>query len=450
MLPDWLTYQLNGGFMDRMSKFSPEEFIRYFRNRESFEHGGVNATYNVHLLLTIKAALPHLFTEGLTLDDLPVDNGLRDILKRLRSDDIASLNEEVAWGDAAFRGDSFLLGPDGKPLKPRELSTPFMQQFYGKQVAGEKKSGNQRAIDNGIANIGRYQFWFERGDAMGYVSQYGAPSWFMESIMWGQTKKNQQKFSTDAFIRPNAVLRDDGTWAIVNSTTGRAIMENIKDVRMLREAMLQNSEYTGSLPYIGQFVKQWGPVGGYVTQGHTTGQVTGRDNIEWSPDFGFGEDGLDPADQKRRSDYRHKAKGLVGDTEGNAGSSFSNNPSKPMSPTGYLSTQLGYKIWFKHVMKVDTNDSTAVGNALTTIASSGGPVLRFKPNFPNEAHKAAFRKKIVEGIALLMPADGGLGRPKADTATLESLSRMYKWFSKVSKGRRTQGEALEDENESRP
>jgi len=452
MLPDWLTYQLHGGFMDRMAKFGPEEFMGYFRNRQAFEHNGVNAPYNVHLLLTLKDAIPHLFTEGISLDDVPTDGGLRDTWKSLASGDIDSIRDEISFGDSAFKDDSSLIGPDGKPFKPRDLSTNFMQRFYGKQVIGEKKSGNQRTIDNGIANIGRYHFWFERGDAMGYVSQYGAPSWFMESILWGQSKKNVEKFSTDAFNRPNAVLRDDGTWTIINPRTGQVIMEKIKNPLMLKEAMLQNSEYTGSLPYIGQFVKQWGPVGGYVTQGHSNGNVTGSDNVEWSRHFGFEEGKLDPLGvQQRRTAYRKEAPSLLGNPEsGTGGGTFANAPTKPMSPTGYLSTQLGYKIWFKHVMKVDVTSPEAVSNALTTIATSGGPVLRFKPNFPNEAHKAAFRKKIVEGIALLMPSDGGLGKPKADTATLEALSRMYKWFSKVTKGRKipTQGEALEDEDES--
>jgi hypothetical protein len=458
MLPDWLTYQLHDGFMKRMADFSQQEFMTYFRGRQTFEHGGINAPYNVHLLLTLKAAIPHLFTEGISIDDVKSGEGLRDVWKALAAGNIDSIKDEVMFGDYSFKEDSSLIGPDGKPYKPRDLSTNFMQRFYGKQVIGEKKSGNQRTIDNGLANIGRYHFWFERGDAMGYVSQYGAPSWFMESIMWGQTKKNQGKFSTDAFIRPNAVLREDGTWTIINPKTGQAIMEKISNMGLLKEAMLQNSEYTGSLPYIGQFVKQWGPVGGYVTQGHSNGQVTGTDNIDWSQSFGFAEGALDPVSQRRRQPYRSQAAGLIGQDffssqgAGTGGSTFSNVPSKPMSPTGHLATQLGYKIWFKHVMKVDTNDVQAVSNALTTIATSGGPVLRFKPKFPNEAHKAAFRKKIVEGIALLMPADGGLGKPKADTATLETLSRMYNWFSKATGGRKipTQGEALEDEDESRP
>ena len=451
MLPDWLTYQLHGGFMMRMSKFGPEEFIGYFRNKQSFEHNGVNAPYNVHLLLTLRDAIPHLFTEGINLDDIPSDNGLRSIWAALATNSIDSIKDEVGFSDSAFKEDSALIAPDGKPYKPRELASNFLQKFYGRQVVGEKKSGNQRTIDNGIANIGRYHFWFERGDAMGYVSQYGGPSWFMESILWGQNKKNIEKFSTDAFVRPNVVFMDDGTYTIVNSKTGQVIMEKIKNPMLLREAMLQNSEYTGSLPYIGQFVRQWGPVGGYVTQGHSNGNVTGSDNVEWSRHFGFEEGKLDPLGvQHRRSAYRKEAPHLLGNpATGTGGSTFANSPTKPMSPTGYLSTQLGYKVWFKHVMKVDVRDPVAVSNALTTIATCGGPVLRFKPKFPNEAHKAAFRKKIVEGIALLMPSDGGLGKPKADTATLEALSRMYKWFSKATMGRRipTEGEALEDDDE---
>jgi hypothetical protein len=69
---------------------------------------------------------------------------------------------------------------------------------------------------------------------------------------------------------------------------------------------------------------------------------------------------------------------------------------------------------------------------------------------PSEAHKKAFRKKIVEGIALLMPSNGGKGRPEANTSTLEAMDRMYKNFIKVTKGRKipTQGDALEDEDES--
>jgi hypothetical protein len=121
-----------------------------------------------------------------------------------------------------------------------------------------------------------------------------------------------------------------------------------------------------------------------------------------------------------------------------------------MQPFGGAAAYVGMKAWMKHVNKVDVSSPEALSKAMSTYFSCGGPVLRFKPRMPTEAHKKAFRKKIVEGIAMLMPSNGGKGRAEANTQTLEMLSNMYRNFSKITMGRKipTKGEALEDDDES--
>jgi hypothetical protein len=134
-----------------------------------------------------------------------------------------------------------------------------------------------------------------------------------------------------------------------------------------------------------------------------------------------------------------------------AGNSFTGSQnSKPMQPFGGAASYVGMKVWMKHVNKVNIASPEALSDAMGTYFSCGGPVLRFKPRMPTEAHKKAFRKKIVEGIAMLMPSNGGKGRAEANTQTLETLSNMYKNFSKITMGRKipTKGEALEDDDES--
>jgi hypothetical protein len=350
-------------------------------------------------------------------------------------------------------GESNILDSEGKPYRAKDLPTEFFKKYYGNVVQGEKND-RQRVIDSAVANAGSSTFyWSEAGRAMGYISQYGAPSWFIQSIMFGQKQAALDKFSTDAFQRPVVTIANDGSYTLLDPKTGRAIMEKITSPKALREAFFQNSKYLGSVPYIAKFLSEWTPVGAYVTQGHTIGKVTGeglRSKLNDTFD-------LTDNSSKHRAMFIPEFGGVVARQTSNssdeikAGASFTGSQnSKPMQPFGGAAAYVGMKVWMKHVNKVDIASPEALSNAMSTYFSCGGPVLRFKPRMPTEAHKKAFRKKIVEGIAMLMPSNGGKGRAEANTQTLEMLSNMYKNFSKITMGRKipTKGEALEDDDES--
>jgi hypothetical protein len=268
--------------------------------------------------------------------------------------------------------------------------------------------------------------------------------------MFGQKQASIDGFSTDAFQRPMVTGANDGTDTLGDPKSGRAIMEKISNPTMLREAFFQNSKYIGKLPYISKFMAEWNSVGGYVTQGHVQGNTTGESMRE-KLISGF-ELSEHPKKYSRPQQFAGVVKSARENSEGvyTSGDSFRNSASKAMAPFGPVFNVVGAKLWMKHMNKVDVNDAEALGKAMATYFSVGGPVLRFKPRMPSEAHKKAFRKKIVEGIALLMPSNGGKGRPEANNSTLEAMDRMYKNFIKVTGARKvpTQGDALEDEDES--
>ena len=454
MIPEATRNQLHGGLFKRLAEADNQFFMDVFRRQVAFEHNGVSADIATHFVLAAKDAAPILLSGGIQPADMGVLTGFwRSVSESRDAAEIADGNLGRPHDAYGISGESSMIAPDGKPYKAKDLASEFFKRFYGVVQTGEK-SDRQRVIDSAVANAGSSTFyWSEQGRAMGYVSQYGAPSWFIKSIMFGQKQAALDAFSTDAFQRPLVTIADDGTYTLMDPKSGRAIMEKIKDPTSLREAFFQNSRYLGRLPYIAKFMSEWSPVGGYVTQGHTSGRVYNSDNLKDKMDDSF-TTGAYPKKNKIPFNFA----GVVADAtrtapeEMEAGNSFSSSASKSMAPFGGVTQYAGAKAWMKHVNNVDVQDAEALSLAMSTYFSCGGPVMRFKPRNPTEAHKKAFRRKIVEGIAMLMPSNGGIGKPQANTETLEMLSRMYNNFTKVTKGRRipTQGESLEDEDESRP
>jgi hypothetical protein len=449
VLPESVRSQLHGGLFKRLAEVDNAFFVSVFRSGNAFEHNGVSGDIRLHVTKAAIEAAPLIMTDGI----MPADMG-----------DVSSYWRAVAGGEAHIEGameyigrpadpyvsygESSMLDADGKPYRAKDLPTDFFQRNYGRVSDGEKND-RQRVIDSAVANAGSSMFyWSEAGRAMGYVSQYGAPSWFIQSIMYGQKQASIDGFSTDAFQRPLVTVAADGTYTLVDPKTGRAIMEKINNPTMLREAFFQNSKYMGRLPYISKFLSEWSPVGAYVTQGHTHGKTTGESMVS-----ALNED-YNPSEYNRKGNILPASFGGVvsnlGGEEPKSGSSFRSQNAKPMAPFGPVFSVVGPKVWMKHVNKVNVSDPEALSRAMSTYFSCGGPVLRFKPRMPTEAHKKAFRKKIVDGIAMLMPSGGGRGRAEPNTQTLEMLSRMYRNFSKVTMGRKipTKGEALEDEDDS--
>lgn len=451
MIPEATRNQLHGGFFKRLAEADNQFFLDAFRRQAAFEHNGVSADIATHFVLAAKDAAPILLSGGI----MPADMGSligfwRSVSEGRDAAEIVEAHLGRPHDTYGISGESSMIAPDGKPYKAKDLASDFFKKFYGVVQSGEK-SDRQRVIDSAVANAGSSTFyWSEQGRAMGYVSQYGAPSWFIKSIMFGQKQAALDAFSSDAFQRPLVTIADDGTYTLVDPKSGRAIMEKIKDPTSLREAFFQNSKYLGRLPYIAKFMSEWSPVGGYVTQGHTSGRVYNMETIKNQMDDSFTTESY-----PRKNKIPFNFSGVVADTTRTApeemqmGNSFASSASKSMAPFGGVTQYAGAKAWMKHVNNVDVQDAEALSRAMSTYFACGGPVMRFKPRNPTEAHKKAFRKKIVEGIAMLMPSNGGIGRPQANTETLEMLDRMYRNFTKVTKGRKipTQGEALEDDDE---
>jgi hypothetical protein len=444
LLPRQTLASLHGGLFDRVSKMSTDEVLKYVKKQGAFEHNGVSGPMHLHIALVIKEAVPILAS---AIPDTPTsylfdDSSTGRLMHQLfvsDESDIRNLCQNLVINDNWSSFSSELLSPDGTPYKPKDNGTPFFTRAYGKVQSGDKND-SQRLIDSAVANIGQQFFWSEKGRAMGYVSQYGGPSWFINSIMFGQKQSAIDRFSTDAFARPIVQVSADGSYALLDSKTGRVIMENITNKTMLRELFFQNSKYLGGLPYIARFLSEWSPVGAYVTQGHSNGGNYGGDLVA-------------PADltvPSKQAYVKDGIKGVLGDVGGSKGQMFTNEASKSMSGLGDITNHTGTKMWFTHALKVNVSDKAQMANALNTFMSCGGPVLRFKPNFPSEMHKKAFRRKIVEGIALLMPSGRDGTKAEATPEVLSSLTRMYKNFSKVTGARKTEqkGEALEDEDES--
>ena len=455
VLPEDVRNQLHGGLFKRLAECDNAFFVSTFKGQRSFEHNGVSGDIGIHFTLAAKEAAPYLLTDGIIAADMGEMSGF---WRAVTSNEDAGLIVEGHLGRPhdvyGISGESSMIAPDGKPYKAKDLATDFFKRFYGNVVSGEKND-RQRVIDSAVANAGASTFyWSEQGRAMGYVSQYGAPSWFIKSIMFGQRQAAIDGFSSDAFQRPVVTVANDGTYTLLDPKSGRAIMEKITNPQILREAFFQNSKYLGRLPYIAKFLSEWSPVGAYVTQGHTSGRVYNAEMIKNQLDEGFDARVQFPKKNEITSSFG----GVVaGQQEGmnplSMGNSFVSSASKSMAPFGGIVQHVGAKAWMRHVNKVNVQDPAALSSAMSTYFSCGGPVLRFKPRNPTEAHKKAFRKKIVEGIAMLMPSNGGIGKPQANTETLDMLSRMYNNFTKVTKGRKipTQGEALEDDDEySRP
>jgi hypothetical protein len=451
LLPEAVRVQLHGNFFKRLAEEDNAFFERVFRRGAEFEHNGAKGDIRIHMALAAKEAAPLLMGSGIFAGDF---SDAKDFWRAVTSSgDMTASAADYIGSPSDMMGassESNLLDENLKPIKPKDNSTEFMKKWYGNVVSGEKND-RQRVIDSAAANAGSSTFyWSEQGRAMGYVSQYGAPSWFIQSIMFGQKQSSIDKFSTDAFQRPMVTVANDGTYTLVDPKSGRAIMEKISNPTILREAFFQNSKYLGQLPYISKFMAEWGSVGGYVTQGHIQGNTTGE-SMRNQLISGF-ELSEHPKKYSRPQQFAGVVKSARENSEGvyTSGDSFRNSANKAMAPFGHVFNVVGAKLWMRHMNKVDVNDAEALGKAMATYFSVGGPVLRFKPRMPSEAHKKAFRKKIVEGIALLMPSNGGKGRPEANTSTLEMMDRMYKNFSRVTMGRKipTQGDALEDEDES--
>lgn len=454
MLPDAVRLQLHGGWFKRLAECDNAFFIEAFRNQKSFEHNGVSGDIRIHTALAAKEAAQHLLVDQIMPADMGEISGFWRAITEGGPEAISQAMDHMGRPNDAYGAyaESNMLDQNGKPYKAKDLATDFFKKMYGQVISGEKND-RQRVIDSAVANAGSSTFyWSEQGRAMGYVSQYGAPSWFIQSIMFGQKQSSIDGFSHDAFQRPMVTVANDGTYTLVDPKSGRAIMEKISDPRILREAFFQNSKYVGKLPYISKFLSEWAPVGAYVTQGHTSGIAHDASYIRDKLDEDFRPKENFPSKNVIPSAFGGVVASASTGAELKGGDSFRSSAAKPMAPFGGVASYAGIKPWMRHVNKVNVMDANALSLAMGTYFSCGGPVLRFKPRHPTETHKKAFRRKIVEGIAMLMPSNGGIGKPQANTETLEMLSRMYNNFTKVTKGRRipTQGEALEDEDESRP
>jgi hypothetical protein len=105
----------------------------------------------------------------------------------------------------------------------------------------------------------------------GYITNYGLPMYAMDLIAPGSSMDFRRNYALDAFDRPT--ISADGTKLVINDKNGRAV-EVIdqatalpRDLEAFRERYLQLSAYKGGNWMLKSFLKEFGPIGGYVDFG---------------------------------------------------------------------------------------------------------------------------------------------------------------------------------------
>jgi len=330
---------------------------------------------------------------------------------------------------------SAMTDENGKPLNPAKVDE---NSLIGRLFAREK-----RRVQQAFKSMGSFALLTENGDCMGYVSNYGLPSYWLEAHFAGAERSLIDFYATDAFDMPVLDYQaDTGTYNIVDAKTGKLIRATKNKAEAL-EVFHQSKKYRGGNGYVGNFLKNWSGLGGYVGTAFYSGATSSNGLSEisnTSAGFAATERLLrTPVIPKElaisRSDVSvelsdDKARTLVTEQR-------QSRPDKPVwanNPANNKFRKLQY-------IARGLMTSKQVTQFETMIASASGTMMRFKPRFPTEAHKTAWRKRAIEGIANLMPSNTPDYRPKPTAGNLDLLKR-------ISEFRRAPIENQDDESET--
>jgi hypothetical protein len=290
----------------------------------------------------------------------------------------------------------------------------------------------------------------------GYAVNYGIPRWMAEIQYTGQGLKSILSVSHDAFDVPEAKMEGD-SWSLYDKT-GKKLEGGITDVRMLQERRAQLSKYLGSVPFVTNFIKQYGPAGGHVKRAHmlvnrvknaesvglssrsptvmqsealdtalaTTGNIAFNPSSNSpvnaglkqkvfaggvSPDAPFNQNGSLAAD----SQPVVSGLGLY-DLFGSSGFTGHQGESKEVKARLVMAL---------HAMGLRDGASDAEFSAAVAEATNfTSPLMVIKPEFPTQAHVDNMKKLIINGVPLLSVS--GFGKETATRAAVGIMKTYLK------------------------
>jgi len=452
MLGDEQYYALHGGLFDRLRKMEDAELKPALLGKK-FEHNGVEANLVAHVIHAMMDSkdLVELggSTEALRVKDMAkalaepsyMQNVFGDARQMLGIPNPSDI-EKAFYED----GGNALLSEDGKPVAYKKSGTNWWSRSYGTLVSGEK-TGIQRLIDTAAANVGQIyvQGEYERGS--GYINNYGLPMWYQRMNYAGQETKNLMKTSTDAFERPVIERGEDGMYRILDPKTAKLILQS-DNPDMVRETLLQNSKYLGSLPYLSGFLGEWKAVGGYVFSGYGHGiildhhQIAGGEAGKGMPyttqpfeqnedvfDFTFHPTEGQVKDNERSKVFMRTDPNLTSvEKSNNAAHTITSRAQKAWRQVPNFAEVMPIKLVTKLIFGLEPTDAN-VGSALRLMNSNAATMFRFAPNFQTDAQRTAFRQKVISGIPSMMVGGfGDNGMPQANPtllAWLQNVSANY-------------------------
>jgi hypothetical protein len=236
---------------------------------------------------------------------------------------------------------------------------------------------------------------------------------------------------------------DTGTYNIVDAKTGKLIKAT-KNKEEALEVFHQSKKYRGSNGYVGNFLKNWSGLGGYVGTGFYAGNSSSN---------GVGE----MMDINNASDIRNVLRNPIVPKElsikrsdVDAGLEFPTAKSRSLA-ADQRQARPDKPLWANNPINNKYRKLQYMARGLMTqkqvieyenmVASASGTMMRFKPKFPTEAHKIAWRKRAIEGLANLMPSNTPDYRPMPTAGNLDVLKR-------ISEFRRAPIENQDDESET--
>jgi hypothetical protein len=441
-LPEQIRASSHGNFEKLFRTFSDAELVS-LGNGGKISHNGLEAGIDTHVFAMLQEAQSKINIE------YPKHAPYLNYIVGLNGNDLGF----AAGIKTAIKQQSNLIGPDGKPVKHKNLdyqkSSLFFRNQYGE--LGENKNSTQRFIDQIAINAGQVGMVVETENKWGYVSNYGLPMHYMEMMYNGQTRSALEAVSTDSFDRPvmeikhgSRALGVDDEFIFLDPKTAKEIGRTSNKDHAI-EMYSQLSKYRGKNPYIKMFEKEYGPLGGYFKTAFNHGVGVEGDSIAklMYEDDARSDTRSRVADEKTElhsfTDYEPYV-----DTERKRGSSTLFTSPTPTSipeapPRGPQSKGMwtGYQTSKQSIAIMMLNrdiepDSEAGRKFIASMDVPSVTLMRFKPKFPSEQHRLAWRKKAIDGISFLMVGGDGSQKPRATPLLLEQMKQVATFTNRAS------------------
>lgn len=419
---------LYGNLIQRLKEM-PDVELEPIMGGAEFTHEGQSRTLYHHLGMLATAFISEIYRGGVP------PWGKFDI------NDSYAPNTDVKFSMAFRQSTSDFLGnamtdENGKPLNPSKADSDntLIGRMFGRR---------KREVSQAFKSIGSFALLTEPGDCMGYVANYGLPTYWLEAHFAGAERSLIDFYATDAFDPP--VFEYDaerGAYAIVDAKTGKLIKSTTNKEEAL-EVYHQNKKYRGGNGYVSGFIKTWAPLGGYINTGFYAGATSNnglQDLTNYHDDanlVGLLRSPVIPSSLAiKRSDVGDvkATQSVLREVSRNQRQARPDKPVHANNPSMTKYRKLQY-------LARGLNTPEQVAKFEQMIATSSGTMMTFKPKFPTEAHKVAWRKRAIEGLANLMPSGTPDYRPNPTAGNLELLRR-------ISEFRRAPIENPDDESQT--